>query len=75
MKADTDAVSKNSCKFFSSSNCTSRNSSDLETFGKNEQTKKVFWTLFLATAGFVPVQMVDPVTAQKMEEILAGLVP
>ena len=47
----------------------------LDAFGKNEQTKKVFWTLFLATAGLVLAQVVDPVTAQKMAEILAGLVP
>jgi len=75
MKADTDAASKNSCEFFSSSNCASRSSSDLDAFGKNEQTKKVFWTLFLATAGLVLAQVLDPVTAQKLAEILAGLVP
>ena len=46
----------------------------LDAFGKNEQTKKVFWALFLATAGLVLAQVVDPVTAQKMAEILAGLV-
>lgn len=75
MKADTDAVSKKSCEFFSSSNCASRNSSDLEPFGKNEQTKKVFRALFLATAGLVLAQVLDPVTAEKLAEVLAGLVP
>ena len=47
----------------------------LDAFGKNEQIKKVFWALFLATAGLVLAQVVDPATAQKMAEILAGLVP
>jgi len=31
--------------------------------------------LFIATAGLVLAQVVDPVTAQKMAEILAGFVP
>jgi hypothetical protein len=47
----------------------------LDAFGKNEQTKIVFWTLFIATAGLVQVQVLDPVTAEKLAEILAGLVP
>jgi len=47
----------------------------LDAFGKNEQTKKVFWALFAATAGLVLAQVVDPVTAQKMAEILMGLIP
>jgi hypothetical protein len=47
----------------------------LEAFGKNEQTKKVFWALFLATAGLVLAQVVDPVTAEKIAESLAGFVP
>ncbi|MDD1690362.1 MAG: hypothetical protein LUQ66_06845 [Methanoregula sp.] len=47
----------------------------LDAFGKNEQTKKVFWALFIATAGLVLAQVVDPATAQKMAEILAGLIP
>ena len=47
----------------------------LDAFGKNEQTKRVFWALFLATAGLVLAQVLDPVTAQKLAEILAGLVP
>ena len=40
----------------------------LDAFGKNEQTKRVFWPLFLATAGLVLAQVVDPATAQKMAE-------
>jgi len=47
----------------------------LDAFGRNEQTKKVFWALFLATAGLVLAQVLDPVTAEKLAEILAGLVP
>jgi len=47
----------------------------LDAFGKNEQVRKVFWTLFITTAGIVLVQMVDPVTAQKITEILAGIFP
>jgi len=31
-----------------------------ETLGKNEQVKKVFWTLFLAIAGLVLEEIVDP---------------
>jgi len=47
----------------------------LDAFGKNEQTKKVFWALFTATAGLVLAQVVDPATAQTIAEILAGIVP
>jgi hypothetical protein len=46
----------------------------LEAFGKNEQTKKVFWALFIATAGLVLAEVVDPVTAEKIAGILAGLI-
>jgi uncharacterized PurR-regulated membrane protein YhhQ (DUF165 family) len=34
----------------------------LEQFGKNEQTRKVFWALFIAMAGLVLAEVVDPVT-------------
>ncbi len=44
-------------------------------FGKNEQVRKVFWALFIATAGLVLAEVVDPVTAHKIAEILAGLIP
>jgi len=47
----------------------------LDVFGKNEQTKKVFWALFAATAGLVLAQVVDPAAAQKIAEMLAGMVP
>lgn len=42
-------------------------------FGKNEQVKKVFWALFVATAGLVLAQIVDPEAAQKILGIIAGI--
>jgi hypothetical protein len=47
----------------------------LDAFGKNEQVKKVFWTFFIATAGLVLAQMVDPAAAEKIVGMLAGIVP
>jgi hypothetical protein len=41
-------------------------------FGKNEQVKKVFWTVFIVLAGFVLAQVVDPATAQEIIRILTG---
>ena len=38
----------------------------IEAFGKNEQVKKVFWTLFVAMAGLVLARVVDPVTTQQV---------
>jgi hypothetical protein len=45
----------------------------LEAFDRTEQTKKVFWALFLALAGLVLAEIADPAAAQKITEILAGL--
>ena len=45
----------------------------IEAFGKNEHVKKVFWTLFVAMAGLVLAQVVDPATAQKIVGIIAGM--
>ena len=42
-------------------------------FGKNEQVKKVFWTLFVAMAGLVLARVVDPVTAQQVVGIITGM--
>jgi hypothetical protein len=42
-------------------------------FGKNEQVKKVFWTLFVARAGLVLARVVDPVTAQQVVGIITGM--
>ena len=47
----------------------------LEAFGKNEQVKKVFWSVFIVLAGLVLADVVDPVTAQKIAEIFAGFIP
>ncbi len=46
----------------------------LDAFGRNEQTRRVFWALFAATAGLVLAQVFDPAAAQKFTEILAGIV-
>ena len=45
----------------------------IDAFGKNEQVKKVFWTLFVAMAGLVLAQVVDPGTAQQIVTRLTGL--
>jgi hypothetical protein len=45
----------------------------IDAFGKNEHLRKVFWTLFLALAGLVLARIVDPVTAQNVLGMLAGL--
>ncbi|NTV00958.1 MAG: hypothetical protein HGA55_07555, partial [Methanoregulaceae archaeon] len=47
----------------------------LDAFGKNEQTRKVFWALFAATAGLVLAQVVDPKIAQEFAGIIAGIIP
>jgi hypothetical protein len=47
----------------------------LDAFGKNEQTQKVFWTFFIAFAGLVLAQVVDPATAETIVRTLAGIVP
>lgn len=41
-------------------------------FGKNEQVKKVFWAVFVAVAGVILAQVVEPGVAEKVMEILAG---
>lgn len=45
----------------------------IDAFGKNEQVKKVFWTVFIVLAGFVLAQVVDPDTAQQIVAILTGM--
>ena len=47
----------------------------LDAFGKNEQVKKVFWTFFIATAGLVLAQVVDPAAAEKIVGMIAGVIP
>jgi len=45
----------------------------LTMFGKNEQVKKVFWSVFIVLAGFVLAQIVDPETAQVIIRLITGL--
>jgi len=45
----------------------------INAFGKNEQVKKVFWTLFVAMAGLVLARVVDPVTAQQVVGMITGI--
>jgi hypothetical protein len=45
----------------------------IEAFGKNEQVKRVFWTLFVAMAGLVLARVVDPVTAQQIVMMITGV--
>jgi len=44
----------------------------MEAFGKNEQVKKVFWTLFVAMAGLVLAQVADPATAQQIVGLISS---
>jgi len=44
----------------------------IDAFGKNEQIKKVFWSLFVVMAGLVLARVVDPVTAQQVVGIITG---
>ena len=46
----------------------------IDAFGKNEQVKKVFWTLFFAMAGLILARVVDPVTAQKVVEVIMSII-
>jgi hypothetical protein len=45
----------------------------IEAFGKNEHVKRVFWTLFVAMAGLVLAQVVDPTTAREVVGIITGM--
>jgi hypothetical protein len=45
----------------------------IDAFGKNEQVKKVFWTVFVAMAGLVMARVLDPVTAQQVVGVIAGM--
>jgi len=42
-------------------------------FGKNEQVKKVFWSIFIVLGGFILAQVVDPATAQEILRLLTGM--
>ena len=45
----------------------------IEAFGKNEQTKKVFWTMFVSMTGLVLAQVLDPETARLMVGVITGV--
>jgi len=45
----------------------------IEAFGKNEQVKKMFWTLLFSMAGLVLALVVDPVTAQRIVGLITGM--
>ena len=45
----------------------------IDAFGKNDQVKKVFWTLFVAMAGLVMARVVDPMTAQQVVGMITGM--
>ena len=47
----------------------------IEAFGKNEQVKRVFWTLFVVMAGLVLTRVVDPVTAQQIVGVIGSSGP
>ena len=47
----------------------------IDMFGKNEQVKKVFWTLFVVMAGLVLAKVLDPVSVQQIIGILTAAVP
>jgi hypothetical protein len=44
----------------------------IDTFGKNEHIRKVFWAIFAALAGLVLAQVLDPATAQQIVGIITG---
>jgi len=44
----------------------------LEAFGKNEQVKKVFWSVFIILAGLVLAEVADPATAQAILAAITG---
>jgi hypothetical protein len=45
----------------------------IEAFGKNEQVKKVFWTLFISMAGLVLAQVLDPGMAEQVVGMITGM--
>ncbi len=44
----------------------------IETFGKNEQVKRVFWAAFVAVAGIILTKILDPVLAQEILRAIAA---
>jgi len=47
----------------------------INAFGKNEQVKRVFWTLFVAMAGLVLAKVLDPVSVQQIIGVIGSSGP
>ena len=47
----------------------------IEAFGKNEQVKKVFWSLFVVMAGLVLAKVLDPVSVQQVVGVIGSSGP
>jgi hypothetical protein len=45
----------------------------IQLIGKNEQVKKVFWSVFVILAGFVLAQVVDPAMAREILALITGM--
>jgi hypothetical protein len=45
----------------------------IDTFGKNGQVKKVFWTVFTVMAGLVLARIIDPATARQVVLAMTGM--
>jgi hypothetical protein len=45
----------------------------IDAFGKNEQTKKVFWTMFVSMTGLVLARVLDPETARQVVGVITGM--
>jgi len=44
----------------------------IEAFGKNEQVKKVFWSLFVVMTGLVLAKVLDPVSVQQIIGVIGS---
>jgi predicted MFS family arabinose efflux permease len=47
----------------------------IDMFGKNEQVKKVYWTLFVVMAGLVLARVLDPVSVQQVVGVISSSGP
>ncbi len=45
----------------------------IDAFGKNEQVRKVFWSVFIAMGGLVLARIIDPVTARQIVQAIVGM--
>lgn len=45
----------------------------IEAFGENEHAHKIFWAVFVAVAGMVLAQVMDPVTAREIVGVITGM--